>query len=196
MPIVLACRRPVAAAIAVLSALGLAAAPAGARTHHSRRCAGAGTPAIAASRAEVKRAVVCLVNLERTSRGLPPLREDRRLDRSAQGWTRTMVSTHQFDHGGNFAARISDAGLHWSAAGENIATGFSTPRSVVDAWMGSVGHCRNILSPQYSRIGVGVVTRHVNHYASGGATWTQDFALPMGARAPSRNAGPMDRCPY
>ena len=33
-------------------------------------------------------------------------------------------------------------------------------------------------------------------YATGPATWTQDFALPMGKSAPSRSVGPMDRCPY
>ena len=107
-----------------------------------------------------------------------------------------MVATHSFTHGTNFAARISAAGFKWSSAGENIATGFMTPRQVVNGWMASTGHCENILSPTYRDVGTGVNRHAVGGYASGPATWTQDFALPMGSSAPSRRFGPMDRCPY
>jgi uncharacterized protein YkwD len=122
------------------------------------------------------------------------LRESGRLDRSAQGWTNTMVATGAFTHGANFAARISGAGFAWSAAGENIATGYVTPHGVVRAWMGSTGHCQNILNPTYTNVGTGIVTRVV---AGGrGATWTQDFALARGRRAPSRNWAAANGCPY
>lgn len=159
-------------------------------------CAHATTPAGPANLGAMRTAVLCLVNRQRVAHGLPRLTEDSRLDRSAQGWTQTMVATHRFTHGTNFAARISAAGFRWSAAGENIAAGFATPASVVKAWMASVGHCRNILSPSYSAIGIGVVDRPVAGFSSGAATWTQDFGLPMGRRAPSGNFGPSNRCPY
>jgi uncharacterized protein YkwD len=144
----------------------------------------------------MRAAVLCLVNRERRTRGLPALREDRRLDRSAQGWTAHMVTARQFTHGANFAARITATGFVWSAAGENIATGYPTPRAVVAGWMASAGHCRNILSPIFSAIGIGVMARPVAGHASGPATWTQDFALPMGKHAPSRRTGPQNGCPY
>lgn len=167
------------------------------RAHIASACAFADTPAVAASRSDIKTAVVCLLNQERRDRGLPALREDPRLDRSAQEWTNTMVHDDAFSHGSNFSARISAAGFHWSTAGENIATGFATPRSVVRAWMQSAGHCRNILAPSFSAVGTGVVAKHINQYSGrNSSTWTQDFALPMGAHAPSGNWGPADGCPY
>jgi uncharacterized protein YkwD len=107
-----------------------------------------------------------------------------------------MVSARVFTHGSNFARRITAAGYIWSAAGENIATGFPTPRAVLSGWMRSTGHCENILSPSFRDLGIGVVARPVRGYASGPATWTQDFGLPRGAHAPSHNLGPARGCPY
>ncbi|MBV9309900.1 MAG: CAP domain-containing protein [Solirubrobacterales bacterium] len=143
----------------------------------------------------MRRAVLCLVNVERTSRGLPPLAARPALTRSAQLWTLRLVSSRTFTHGINFAARISAAGYSWGYAGENIASGFRTPREVVRGWMGSEGHCRNILDPHFADIGVGVVPRPTG-VANIGATWTQDFGLLLGHTPPSNNTGPQSRCPY
>jgi uncharacterized protein YkwD len=179
--------------LAVTSGSALAAHP---HHRHRRSCPHTGVRAGARNLAAVRHAVLCLVNRERSSRGLPALREDRRLDRSAQGWTDTMVRSGQFSHGANFAGRISAAGFRWSQAGENIATGYPTAASVMAGWMASPGHCRNILDPGFSAIGIGMVPRAVPSAAGGPATWTQDFALPAGRRAPSRNGRPAAGCPY
>ena len=60
----------------------------------------------------------------------------------------------------------------WSTLSENIAAGYSTPATVMAAWMGSDGHRSNILRPASCEIGVG--------YYEGGGTyyryWVQDFA--------------------
>ena len=59
----------------------------------------------------------------------------------------------------------------WSAVGENIAAGYATPEDVVAGWMASPGHRANILSPNFSEIGIGVS-------AGGGqfgTYWTQEF---------------------
>ncbi len=138
--------------------------------------------------------MVCLVNRQRTERGLPSLRANRDLDRSAQRWTREMVNHHEFTHGSDFAARISRSGYDWSWAGENIATGYATPSAVVRAWMGSTGHCENILDPSFRAVGTGVSRRAAAADAPG--TWTQDFGLRIGQRSPSGNYGPADGCPY
>jgi uncharacterized protein YkwD len=174
------------------------ASTAGAR-HRARAaggCPNAGAVVGHAPMQALRTAVVCLINEQRTSRHLPPLRASRLLDRSAQRWTNTMVATDVFSHGTNFAGRISAAGYVWRAAGENIATGFETPRSVVNAWMASTGHCQNILNPTYGNVGTGVSTRTVRGWATGAGTWTQDFALSMFKSPPSANWGPADHCPY
>lgn len=180
-------------AITACPALGAGKHSKGRRgTHGAAVCANANTPASSARRTALKAAVVCLIDRQRAAHGLPALSEDSRLDRSAQIWTDTMATTKQFDHGEDFAARITAAGYVWSSAGENIATGFATPQQVVSAWMESPGHCRNILDPDYRSVGTGVVDRPIPGFSSAPATWTQDFALPIGAPAPSSDWGPAD----
>jgi uncharacterized protein YkwD len=162
-------------------------------------CVDATVPASAASAPAMRRAVVCLVNRERARYGLPRLREDRKLNVSAQDYTSEMVRRDFFSHtapnGSTPGARIAATGFHWSWAGENIASGYPTPLSVVNAWMNSQGHCYNLLAPVFRDIGVGVSPRPVAG-ASEPATWTQDFALPRGAHAPSHNWGPSNSCPH
>jgi uncharacterized protein YkwD len=144
----------------------------------------------------MRSAVVCLVNQQRTARGVPALAASDQLNRSAQAWTTTMVLTGQFTHGPGdaFARRISATGYAWRSAGENIAAGFPTPRLVVAAWMASTDHCRNILNPSYRDVGTGESDSTVG--LNGNGTWTEDFGLRLGQSAQSRNQGPMNGCPY
>jgi len=166
----------------------------GERARHGGGCRGADAPATSAPLAEVRRAVLCLVNRQRTERGLPPLRPSAALQRSAQAWTREMVRGQFFSSGTDLAQRITAAGYDWRMAGENIAAGFATARAVVDGWMGSTGHCRNILDPQYANVGTGELPSRLLGLRP--AVWTQDFGLRAGARPPSSDYRPMDRCPY
>jgi uncharacterized protein YkwD len=189
------------AAAASIVALMVLAPMAGARhraraERASRTCADANSRVGRAPRSALKAAVVCLINKQRQAHGLPALRANRRLDRSAQGWTNVMVADGEFSHGSNFSARIGSVGFSWSRAGENIATGFPTPRDVVNAWMGSAGHCQNILSSSFADVGTGIRAKPVRGFASGPATWTQDFALPVGHHPPSDNTGAAAGCPY
>ena len=61
-------------------------------------------------------------------------------------------------------------GIDYMAAGENIAMGQPTAASVMNAWMNSPGHKANILSVNFTEIGVGVAKD-----ASGTIYWTQQF---------------------
>jgi uncharacterized protein YkwD len=182
----------VVVAAVVIASMSLVSA-AGAR---GRGCAGAHRPITATSRAALQRTVVCLINQERRDRGLPALRENPLLNRSAQGWTNTMVSSRDFTHGADFAGRISAVGFRWSTVGENIATGFGTPAAVVRGWMASTGHCQNILDPRFRYVGTGVSRRAIAGVSSGGGTWTQDFGLGMGQSPASGDWGPAQGCPY
>jgi uncharacterized protein YkwD len=189
------------AAVPAATALAPAKAHRSHHRHHRRAqtasgCAGANAQVGHASDKVLRSAVVCLINQERAAHHLPALQASPLLNNSAQGWTNAMVSSDQFTHGTNFAGRISAAGYVWRSAGENIATGFSTPRTVVRAWMASTGHCQNILNPTYRNVGTGVSIRAVKGFASGAGTWTQDFALGMHQSQPSGNFSPMDGCPY
>jgi uncharacterized protein YkwD len=181
------------AAIAATFALTLIAfAPAAAA--HSRGCSYAHSSIHTARPSRLRKAVVCLVNGERAEHHLPGYVDNGRLDRSAQAWTNVMVTHRDFTHGADFASRISAVGFDWSNVAENIAAGFQTPAAVVRGWMGSTGHCQNILSPVYRMVGTGVSTGSPGGNENG--TWTQDFGLWMGQHAESGNYGPAEGCPY
>jgi uncharacterized protein YkwD len=164
-------------------------------TASAHGCRHANTPVSRATRHQLKRAVVCLINQQRRSHGLPHLHANGKLNRSAQHWTRTMVTRKIFTHGTRFWTRISAVGFNWSTVGENIAVGYTTPFQVVKAWMASTDHCQNILQPAFSQVGTGVLNQGISGWG-GSATWTQDFGLRMGRRAPSHKKGPADGCPY
>ncbi len=56
-------------------------------------------------------------------------------------------------------------GVRYSYAGENIAKGQRTPQEVMKSWMNSSGHRKNIMSANFTKIGVG--------YYNG--EWVQEF---------------------
>jgi len=159
------------------------------------RCAGALAPINRAPSSVIERATICLLNRERTERGLPRLRGNRLLRRSAQRWTNTMVRERAFSHGTDFSARITAVGFDWSRAGENIADGYRTAAGAVTAWMRSLGHCQNILTPVFREAGAGFDSGSAMGSARRG-TWTLDLALGMGQRTLSENWGPAEGCPY
>jgi uncharacterized protein YkwD len=145
---------------------------------------------------KIREAILCLIGQQRAAARLPRLRESRRLDAAAQRWTNAMVRSDNFSHGANLGARISSTGFRWSTAAEDIATGVPTPRAAVRSWMRSSGHCQNILSPQFAYVGIGINRHAVVGYAHRPATWTLDFALPIGMRQPSGNWAPASSCPH
>lgn len=97
-----------------------------------------------------------LVNLERTRRGLGPLKISERLMLDARSWSQTQANRNRMYH--------SRMGY-----GENVAYGQDSPQEVMRAWMNSRGHRANILNSKYTTIGVGAVTNGRSIY------WTQVF---------------------
>ena len=118
-----------------------------------------------------KQKVINLVNQERQKAGLKPLKENWELSRVAQFKAEDMKEKHYFDHNsptyGSPFKMMTDFGIHYNYAGENIAQGQQTPEAVMQAWMNSQGHRENILSPNFTQIGVG--------YVSGSNIWVQQF---------------------
>ncbi|MDK2820177.1 MAG: hypothetical protein PWP31_142 [Clostridia bacterium] len=118
--------------------------------------------------------VVDLVNDKRSEAGLKPLKVDLELAKVARIKAEDMRDNNYFSHTspnyGSFAQMLSKFGIQYRTAGENIAAGQRTPEAVVAAWMGSEGHRKNILNPNFNFIGVG--------YAKGGSYqnyWVQEF---------------------
>ena len=57
-----------------------------------------------------------------------------------------------------FGTAITDLGITYRGAGENIAWGQKTPEAVMNAWMNGEGHRANILNPNFKKLGVGYRT--------------------------------------
>lgn len=115
--------------------------------------------------------VVALVNAERTKQGLSALTIDTKVQQAAL--VRAKESAQSFSHtrpnGSSFSTALTEAGVSYRTAGENIAYGQSTPQQVMNAWMNSSGHRANILNANYTTIGVGYTV------INGTAYWAQLF---------------------
>ncbi|MFD8916055.1 CAP domain-containing protein [Streptomyces sp. NPDC059575] len=131
----------------------------------------AAAPAPAAPASGAVAQIVQLVNAERAKVGCSPLTVNAELNKAAQAHSDDMAAHQNMSHtgsdGSDPGARITAAGYQWSAYGENVAYGYSTPAEVMAGWMASPGHRENILNCSYKEIGVGL--------AQPGSYWTQDF---------------------
>jgi uncharacterized YkwD family protein len=115
--------------------------------------------------------VIDLTNAQRSKNGLPALKADSQLNGVAQKKSVDMAQNNYFSHTsptyGSPFDMMRDFGVTYRSAGENIAQGQRTPQEVVTAWMNSEGHRKNILSANFTHIGVG--------YEKSGNHWTQMF---------------------
>ena len=105
--------------------------------------------------------VVAEMNVRRATFGLPPLREDVRLDDAADDRVTDMEDQGYWAHispdGREPFVWMRPHGYDYHYAGENLASGFETTEVLVDAWMESKGHRANILSLMYRDCGVSVI---------------------------------------
>ena len=177
------------AAASTIATFGLLAAPAGAA--QAERCPGAlDVPTSQEGLSNAAGAIVCLVNAERTSRGLKPLRRDSDLAQAARRHAADMARRNYFAHvtpgGEDLGDRLRDAGYGdpgdgWRA-GENLGWGTgnrATPNSLVDEWLASPAHKRNMLENSFRELGVGVAAGAPQATSGGlpGATYTLNLGV-------------------
>lgn len=137
---------------------------------------------------EAAKAVRCLINAERTSRGRSALGPRDDLQQAARNHTATMLGNGCFSHqcGGerDLIGRVTTTGYlpcncSWSV-GEDLAWGnrrFSTPRATVHAWMGSPPHRANILSPVFKEVDIGMGSGRPGKRGAKAATYTANFGV-------------------
>ena len=115
--------------------------------------------------------VIELVNAERTSRGLSALSMSSEASKAADVRAKEIVTkfSHTRPDGSSCFTVLSQMGVSYKKAGENIAYGQNSPEEVVKAWMNSPSHRENILSTGFNEIGV-------SSYKVGSTIyWTQMF---------------------
>ena len=125
--------------------------------------------------------VLELVNIERANAGVAPLVLDEALCNAANMRAIEMDRTGELSHtrpGGRECFTVVDyCNIGYMMCGENIAAGQPTPEDVVNGkygWMSSEGHKANILSPEYTKMGLGYSVGLSNGQYSG--FWAQEFA--------------------
>lgn len=123
---------------------------------------------------EQAQAVLELVNSERSKAGLKALKMSEELRSIANLKSRDMGEKGYFSHNsptyGSPFEMLQRFGVHYRAAGENIAAGQKTPEEVMQSWMNSSGHRANILNANFDSIGIGIYNG-----GSYGIYWTQLF---------------------
>lgn len=132
------------------------------------------------------KAVLCLINKQRSRHHLKPLRRQHEQAKAARGHNDLMVRRRCFSHEcpgePDLVGRLTKTGYlpcgcSWGV-GENIAWGAGrkgSPRRIVNAWMHSPPHRANILRGSFQHAGVGVRWGSPTKRGSNAGTYTLDF---------------------
>ena len=155
------------AALAAAALTGVAGA-----VHLDRPVQGSSSVSAGIQSSSAASEVVRLTNSARSKNGYAALVEDGVLSEAAAVRAREIARSfsHTRPSGASFSSALSESGVSYLRAGENIASGQKSASEVVNAWMNSPGHRANILNSSYSRIGSASVNIDGTHY------WVQLFA--------------------
>lgn len=108
-----------------------------------------------------------------------PLAWNSLLAQAAAGHSQDMAANNYFSHtgrnGSSMVDRVNATGYAWSNLAENIAAGYPSVTAVVDGWMASDGHCKNLMNPQLQHVGLACVASSTSTYRT---YWTMDAARP------------------
>lgn len=113
-----------------------------------------------------------ITNNYRSLVGVPSLTLDSSLVEAANIRAKELSDSfsHTRPNGSSCFTVLSELGISYGTAGENIATGYSSSQSVMEGWRSSSGHYQNIISSKFKKIGIGVNIINNQYY------WVQIFS--------------------
>lgn len=83
---------------------------------------------------------------------------DEKLEAAAKRHSEDMEKNSNMSHVGSdgsiFSERITDAGYQWTTCAENIASGYTSVKDVIEGWKNSEGHCKNMMAKAYKHVAV------------------------------------------
>ncbi len=107
-------------------------------------------------------------------KGAEPLVWNQTLADAAKVQANYLIKKNKLSHtganGSNVGMRVKKLGYKWIAVSENLAIGQITLKEVIQDWMQSPGHRRNILEPAFTEFGAAVVVS-----SKGQLIWVQVF---------------------
>ena len=116
-----------------------------------------------------------------------------KLYKAAYEHSQDMTETNTFSHDGSgtvsdwtgyplgqnssMSQRVATYGYSWSRLSENITAGTTrnTAQKAVDSWLASDGHCKNIMDPNVTQVGLALSSNQSTTYTN---YWTQNFGTP------------------
>jgi len=105
--------------------------------------------------------LIDLTNTLRTQNSLPYLQYNEKLALAARAKAEAIMQSGQFAHdfeNKKFSSWIKETNYEYSHVGENLAIDFTDSQSVIDAWLASPEHRKNILNPDFTEIGIAVLS--------------------------------------
>jgi len=139
-----------------------------------------------ADSADVQASALSLINAARATarscgdtlfEAAPPVTWNSKLAAAAQIHSNDMAQFNFFSHTGSDGAsvsqRVDNQQYTWRTVGENIAAGQPTTEIVIDAWLDSPGHCKNIMNPNFEETAVVCVENTGSQYRQ---YWTNVLA--------------------
>ena len=113
-----------------------------------------------------------ITNNYRSLVGVPSLTLDSSLVEAANIRAKELSDSfsHTRPNGSSCFTVLSELGISYGTAGENIAAGYSSSQSVMEGWRSSSGHYQNIISSKFKKIGIGVNIVNNQYY------WLQIFS--------------------
>jgi Cysteine-rich secretory protein family len=114
------------------------------------------------------------INQLRASKGLRQLQVSGELTGVARGWTDQMVRNGQISHNPNLGSQVSGG---WTKLGENVGVGYDV-QGLMDAFINSPAHYRNLVDPAWTHVGVGVT------YSRDGRLYTTHNFMALGSAPP------------
>lgn len=143
---------------------------------------GSPAPARAAADSAVEAQFAASINQERAGHGLAALQVADDLTAVARRHSRAMADSSELRHNPSLASDVGG----WDKLGENVGRGHSA-ESLHTAFMASGSHRGNILDPEWTEVGIGVVIADDRIWV------TQIFRLPTRADEPTTDADPEPR---
>jgi hypothetical protein len=131
----------------------------------------AATPApSAAAEPGIEADYVAALNRVRAGQGLAPLEVHGELVGVARAWADVMAGANDIWHNPDLGSQVS---APWVVLGENVGTGYEVP-VIMQAFVDSRAHYRNIVDPRFDLVGVGVT------WGSDGRMYTAHVFMDLG----------------
>jgi uncharacterized protein YkwD len=123
---------------------------------------------------EAAAGLLAATNRARAAAGLPALKSDPRLDRTAQAWAAECARAEKLTHIEGASTpwtRMTAAGVKYASASENAAMGQTSSSRVISDWLADPPHAANVLSRAFTHCGGGCAAGK-----DGRLWWVQDYA--------------------